>query len=129
MGITFNADEIFTMAEEIERNGAKFYRKAAKGNAEGKDMLEQLAKMEDQHLATFSSMHKEIGGRAAEATAAVRRSGSRVSSALRPTTMVTASGAREASRWAEASGTERATGGDAWTRSDRSVASRGHSIP
>ena len=28
MGITFNADEIFAMAEEIERNGQKFYRKA-----------------------------------------------------------------------------------------------------
>ena len=26
MAITFNANEIFEMAEEIERNGAKFYR-------------------------------------------------------------------------------------------------------
>ena len=29
MGITFNANEVFEMAEEIERNGAKFYRQAA----------------------------------------------------------------------------------------------------
>jgi hypothetical protein len=28
MSITFNVDEIFEMAEEIERNGAKFYREA-----------------------------------------------------------------------------------------------------
>ena len=29
MPITFNADEIFEMAEEMERNGAWFYRRAA----------------------------------------------------------------------------------------------------
>ena len=29
MAITFNAFEIFEMAEEIERNGAEFYREAA----------------------------------------------------------------------------------------------------
>ncbi len=29
MSITFNAFEIFEMAEQIERNGVKFYRKAA----------------------------------------------------------------------------------------------------
>ena len=26
MGIDFNADEVFEIAEQIERNGAKFYR-------------------------------------------------------------------------------------------------------
>ena len=31
--ITFNPDEIFEMAEQIERNGAKFYRKAAERTA------------------------------------------------------------------------------------------------
>ena len=31
--ITFNADEVFEMAEQIERNGAAFYRKAAQGAA------------------------------------------------------------------------------------------------
>ena len=30
MAISFNLDEIFEMAEEIERNGASFYREAAK---------------------------------------------------------------------------------------------------
>ena len=31
MSVDFNADEIFEMAEQIERNGVKFYNKAAKG--------------------------------------------------------------------------------------------------
>ena len=29
MSIVFNADEILEMAEQIERNGAKFYRRAS----------------------------------------------------------------------------------------------------
>jgi len=29
MPIPFNADEVFEMAEQIERNGARFYRAAA----------------------------------------------------------------------------------------------------
>ena len=30
-GFDFSADEIFEMAQQIERNGAQFYRKAASG--------------------------------------------------------------------------------------------------
>ncbi len=62
MSITFNADEIFAMAEEIERNGAKFYREAA-GNtsdAEVKEMLLSMAAMEDGHEETFAQMRKEL---------------------------------------------------------------------
>ena len=58
MGNTFNAGEIFEMAMEIERNGAKFYRKAAHGEA-GKTsrfMLLRLADMEVQHERTFAAM-------------------------------------------------------------------------
>ena len=29
MGLDFNADEVFEIAEQIERNGAEFYRTAA----------------------------------------------------------------------------------------------------
>ena len=63
MGITFNADEVFEMAEEIERNGAKFYRQAAKyaSSAEIKQMLLDMASMEDGHLQTFEQMRKELG--------------------------------------------------------------------
>jgi rubrerythrin len=62
MSITFNADEIFEMAEQIEHNGAKFYREAA-GNASDADvkkMLLSLAAMEDGHEQTFSQMRKEL---------------------------------------------------------------------
>ena len=52
MSITFNADEIFEMAEQIERNGAKFYREAAENasDADVKEMLLSMAAMEDGHV-------------------------------------------------------------------------------
>jgi rubrerythrin len=55
---TFNAGEIFEMAMEIERNGAKFYRKAAEGKAgqTSKGLLLRLADMEVQHERTFAAM-------------------------------------------------------------------------
>ena len=45
MAITFSADEIFEMAEQIERNGAKYYRQAAKGTSSValKKSFEELA--------------------------------------------------------------------------------------
>jgi len=62
MGITFNADEIFEMAETIERNAAVFYREAA-NKAPDKDtrqMLLDLAAMEDGHEKTFSQMRRHL---------------------------------------------------------------------
>jgi rubrerythrin len=68
MGITFNASEIFEMAEEIERNGAKFYRKAAANSPdEGtKQMLLNMAAMEDGHLKIFEEMRKQLSGQEKE---------------------------------------------------------------
>ncbi len=62
MPITFNADEIFEMAEEIERNGAKFYRKAAADTSDkaAKKMLLDLAVMEDGHLEIFQAMRRKL---------------------------------------------------------------------
>ncbi|MHC4265538.1 MAG: ferritin-like domain-containing protein [Planctomycetota bacterium] len=62
MPITFNADEIFEMAVEIEQNGAKFYREAAQKAAEEdtKKMLLDMAAMEDGHIKTFQAMRKEL---------------------------------------------------------------------
>lgn len=62
MSITFNADEIFEMAIEAERNGAEFYRKAAEKTEcpEGKKMLLDFAAMEDGHEITFAEMRKEL---------------------------------------------------------------------
>ncbi|MHC4361514.1 MAG: ferritin family protein [Planctomycetota bacterium] len=68
MGITFTADEIFEMAEQIERNGAEYYREAAQ-NASDKDikqMLLSMAAMEDGHMETFEQMRKELSGREKE---------------------------------------------------------------
>jgi rubrerythrin len=62
MGIPFNADEVFEMAEQIERNGGKFYRAAAKKFPVVRDVLLDLAAMEDEHLKTFTNMRAELSG-------------------------------------------------------------------
>jgi len=62
MAITFNADEIYQMAEQIERNGAKFYRTAAKNSpdAGAKRIFEELADMEAEHIKTFADMRAKL---------------------------------------------------------------------
>lgn len=62
MSIQFNADEVFEMAVEIERNGAKFYRKAAAGVPEEKARREllDLAAMEDSHERVFAAMREGL---------------------------------------------------------------------
>lgn len=58
----FNADDIFEMAEQMEKNGAAFYREAA-ANVEMdtfRQMLQDLAVMEDEHERTFASMRAEL---------------------------------------------------------------------
>lgn len=62
MSVTFNANEVFEMAEQIERNGAIFYREAAgkAANQEIKDLFLNMAAMEDGHLKTFEDMRKEL---------------------------------------------------------------------
>ena len=70
MSIKFSADEIFEMAEELERNGAKFYRQAAKNFKEPvkKELLLSLAEMEDQHEVTFESMRGQLSDAEREVT-------------------------------------------------------------
>ena len=62
MGMPFNADEVFEMAEQIERNGAEFYRAAAKKFPDVSEMLLELAAMEDEHEKTFKAMRTELSG-------------------------------------------------------------------
>ena len=71
MSIVFNADEIFAMAEQIEVDGAAFYRKAAKtaSASSGRGLLLQIAAQEDEHLAKFKKMRKELSGAQTEPTA------------------------------------------------------------
>ena len=63
MGITLNADEIFEIAEQIEINGAKFYRAAAKKFSAARQMLNSLASDEDEHLKTFQAMRAQLTSR------------------------------------------------------------------
>jgi len=63
MSFEFNADEVFAVAEDIERNGAVFYRDAARRtqDAAAREFLEELATMEDDHLWTFTKMREGLG--------------------------------------------------------------------
>ena len=62
MSVQFNADEVFEMAEQIERNGARFYRKAADGAAgeTAREFMLRLAAMEDEHEKTFADMRATL---------------------------------------------------------------------
>ncbi len=62
MSFNFNMDEILKMAEQIERNGAKFYRTAAQGlsGSPNRDLLLDLADMEDKHEKMFASLRAEL---------------------------------------------------------------------
>jgi rubrerythrin len=62
MTVNFTAFEIFEIAEQIERNGAKFYRDAAIA-AKDKSIqrfFQQLAEMEDNHERVFVDMRKSL---------------------------------------------------------------------
>ena len=62
MAITFNADEIYNIAEQIERNGQKFYSDSAQRVKESvtKQVLQDLADMEVDHLKTFQALHADL---------------------------------------------------------------------
>ena len=67
MALGFNADEIFEMAEQIERNGGVFYRKAAEHvTGKERDFLLELAAMEDAHEVTFQGMRQELSAKQKE---------------------------------------------------------------
>jgi rubrerythrin len=64
MSYDFNADDVFEMAEQMERNGGKFYRMAAENTEDSanKKFLLELAAMEDQHEKTFHAIRSELSG-------------------------------------------------------------------
>ena len=64
MNIAFNFDEVFEMAEQIERNGARFYRRAAEkfSGSAARDKLLELAAMEERHENTFAAIRAELAG-------------------------------------------------------------------
>jgi rubrerythrin len=62
MTIPFSADEVLQMAEQIERNGSRFYRRASQGFAEprARELLLDLAIAEDEHEKVFAAMRAEL---------------------------------------------------------------------
>jgi len=68
MTITFNADEILQMAEQIERNGVKFYLLAAERLKQSRDIFTQLARQEEEHLVIFTEMRQNLSVAEREAT-------------------------------------------------------------
>ena len=62
MQYDFNANEILQMAEQLEKNGADFYRKSIEKiqDPAGKELLLSLAEMEDQHEKTFADLRSKL---------------------------------------------------------------------
>ena len=62
MSVALNASEVFEIAEQIERNGAKFYLRAAAcfKNPDISKLFLRLAEWEVAHEKTFSAMKKRI---------------------------------------------------------------------
>jgi rubrerythrin len=60
--VSFDADEIFEIAEQIERNGATFYRRAAEklAGSDERQILLELATLEEAHEKTFAAMRKDL---------------------------------------------------------------------
>jgi len=68
MDIKFNAFEVFEIAEKIERNGAKFYRKAAELFDEPsiRETFLELANWERTHEEVFADMRKQLSEQSRE---------------------------------------------------------------
>jgi rubrerythrin len=62
MSFQYNADEILQMAEQIERNGARFYRQASElvKDEEMVKMLLDFVAWEEGHERVFASMRKNL---------------------------------------------------------------------
>jgi rubrerythrin len=62
MSFEFNADEILEIAVQIERNGARFYRKAAElvQEATVRKLFQDLAAWEDGHERAFTTMRADL---------------------------------------------------------------------
>jgi len=68
MSYDFSADEIFEMAEQIERNGSRFYRKMAENISDKsiRELLLDFASMEDGHERVFASMRADLSDKERE---------------------------------------------------------------
>lgn len=64
MPTIYNADEAFEMGEQIERAGQRFYQKAAANTDDEtvKNLLNNLAEMEQDHEQLFHNLHVKMQG-------------------------------------------------------------------
>ena len=62
MNVTFNAFEVFEIAEQIERNGTNFYIRAAElfDDPDICQMFLRLAELEKEHELTFAQMKQQL---------------------------------------------------------------------
>jgi rubrerythrin len=65
MALNFTADEVFEMAELLERNGAAFYNDAAESVENGalKKLFHTLSDWEIKHEKVFSGLRKELSSK------------------------------------------------------------------
>ncbi|MCJ7615251.1 MAG: ferritin family protein [Desulfobacterales bacterium] len=70
MSYDFNADEIFEIARQIEKNGAEFYKLAAEivDKPSVRKLLLELAAMEIEHEKTFISLRANLSDQEKEKT-------------------------------------------------------------
>jgi len=70
MSHRFNADEIFEMALQIERNGADFYRRMAEhfSDIPTRKLFLGFAEMEDRHEKAFTSLRADLSDQEREPT-------------------------------------------------------------
>jgi rubrerythrin len=68
MAIRFTADEVLQVAEQIERNGARFYAQAAERvpEAQGQELLRQLSEWELRHERIYAAMRAALPEEARE---------------------------------------------------------------
>jgi len=68
MDATFDAFEVFEIAEQIERNGARFYRKAAQlfDAPAIRNMFLELVNWETKHQEVFRDMKKQLSDKNSE---------------------------------------------------------------
>ena len=66
MSISFNADEVFEMGMDVEKNGEAYYRKAAErvDNPEVKEIMTFLADEEQKHFKTFRKLRESLPAKA-----------------------------------------------------------------
>lgn len=68
MPIVFNANEVYEIGIEIEKNGKAFYEAAAAKmeDPDNKEFLKSLANWEDSHIALFTNLRDELAGKEKE---------------------------------------------------------------